>query len=232
MTNSWENSKDEFDKLCGLWDKALSDGIFNDATQPKREPKDFFGNTHFDVSKNINNKDAEYWDDVISRSGEIMPDENMILMEAAKKEGKKKSNESKKDEKPLGDMSGNKPFDLHKARVKTSLETSGKGGTEAKKAKILANTPNFVSPNTVGPDTVDKENKTKITSGLAASETFTELEKLKLKLYDLEVKMNNSNGLDEKKAKSLQKQFINVRQKIEDISNSFGGSYKDREYYS
>jgi hypothetical protein len=228
MNTAWQDGKNEFDRLCGLWDKALSDGIFNDSTSPKAEPKDFFGNTHFDTPSDINQEDADGWDNIISRSGELMPDENMILMEAARKKEKK---DGKADGKPLGDLSGDKPFDLHKARVKTSLETSGKGGTPAKKAKILANTPNFVRPETTGNDSVDKEGKTKISSGLAADESFIELEKLKLKLYDLEVKMNASNGLDEKKAKGLQKQFMKIRDKIEEISNSFGGSYKDREYY-
>lgn len=225
MSNSWENGKDEFNKLCGLWDKALSDGIFNDANQSKPEPKDFFGNTHFDVSEKIDGDDAQYWDDVIARSGEIMPDENMMLMEAAKKEDKKK-------EKGLGDLGGDKPFDLYKSRVKTSHQVSGKDASIIKKVKKLANTPNFVSPNNVGPDTRDKEGKTKVTDGLAASGSFEELEKLKLKLYDLEVKMNGANGLDEKKAQSLKKQFIKVREKIEEISDGFGGSYKDREYFS
>jgi hypothetical protein len=226
MSNSWENGKDEFNKLCGLWDKALNDGIFNDVKSPKAEPKDFFGNTHFDVSEDIADNEAQRWDDIISRSGELIPDENMMLMEAAKKQ------EKSKKEKGLGDIGGDKPFDQYKSRVKTSLETSGKDTSVAKKAKKLANTPNFVPPHTIGPDTVDKENKTKVTDGLAASSSFEELEKLKLKLYDLEVKMNNSNGLDEKKAQSLKKQFIKVREKIEEISDNFGGSYKNREYFS
>ncbi len=223
MSNNWEQNKIDFASLVNLWDKALESGVFNDVKKDDKTSQDFFGNTHFEDAKEINQNDAEYWDKVIGKSAEVFPDETTVLMEAARK----KETENKKG---LGDLKGDKFSG--KDRVKTTLEKEGSKATEKGKAKILANTPNFVKPDTVGSDTTDKEGKPRVTAGLAADAKFSSLEKLKLKLYDLEVKMSGKNGLDDKKAKSLEKQFSKILGQIEKISNSFGGSYKDSEYYS
>ena len=44
--------------------------------------------------------------------------------------------------------------------------------------------------------------------------------------------MNSKYGLDEAKAKSLNKKFSKLIDEINSISNSFGGNYSDREYKS
>ena len=64
------------------------------------------------------------------------------------------------------------------------------------------------------------------------SENLLKLEKLKLALYNLEVQMNSKDGLDEAKAKSLNKKFSKLIDEINSISDNFGGNYSDREYKS
>ena len=225
MSQDWEKSKSDFNDLVSLWDKALKDGIFEDKKVSSNDSQNFFGDASF-ANKEIEDGDADYWNDVVSRSGTLFPDENMMLMEAAKKK------EKEKKAKPFGDMSGDKPFDLEKSRVKTSLEKLTKTPDPATKAKGLANLPNYVMPDTVGPDGLGPNNEPKITDGLAASKDLLKLEKLKLALYNLEVQMNSKYGLDEAKAKSLNKKFSKLIDEINSISNSFCGNYSDREYKS
>lgn len=222
MSQDWEKSKSDFNDLVSLWDKALKDGIFEDSQKNSASSGDFFGNTNL-ADKGINSDDTDYWNDVVSRSGEMFPDENMVLMEAAKK----KEKEKEKVAKGFGDMSGDKPFDHEKSRVKTSLEKLSKTPTASKKAYDLANSPNHNYPDTAGPDS-----ELKVSDGLAASKDLLKLEKLKLALYNLEVQMNSKSGLDEAKAKSLNKKFMKLVDEINSISNNFGGNYADREYKS
>jgi len=229
MNDSWQKQKDEFNRLCGLWDDAQSKGIFKSKPVDDSPKSDFFGNYNVE-EKPLNDDDATYWSDIVSRSGEMFPDETTILMEAAKKKEEKLPKKtgdkvSKKDGQYQVD--GGKPLnDL----VKTSLENAGKL-SKKDKAKKLANNPNPVYPDTVGPDTVDKQNRVRVTAGLAAHPLFGKLEKLKRDLYDLEVKMSGANGFDDKKSKSLEKQFNSLRNQIEKLSNQMGGDYKSASYY-
>lgn len=228
MNESWHKQKEEFDKLCDLWDNAQQQGIFKSASVDQSPKSDFFGNFNVE-EKSLDYDKANYWSDVVSRSGEMFPDETTVLMEAQKKAEKVTAKKGNKVEKKAGQyqVDGGKPLnDL----VKTSLEGAGKLSKKAK-AKTLANTPNPVYPDTVGPDTVDKQNRVRVTAGLAVHPLFGKLEKLKKDLYDLEVKMNTAMGLDNKKAKSLEKQFNSLRNQIEKISNQMGGDFKSAQYY-
>lgn len=231
MNESWHKQKEEFDKLCSLWDNAQAQGIFKPTSVDQSPKSDFFGNYSVE-EKSFDYENANYWSDVVSRSGQMFPDESTVLMEAQKiNEAKKKDPVKKtaKVEKKAGQyqVDGGKPLnDL----VKTSLEGAGKLSKKSK-AKTLANTPNPVYPDTVGSDTVDKQGKVKVTAGLAIHPLFGKLEKLKKDLYDLEVKMSTNSGLDDKKAKSFEKQFASLRNQIEKISNQMGGDFKSAQYY-
>lgn len=235
MTDSWQQQKDEFNRLCDLWDNAQNKGIFKPTEVDQTPKSDFFGN-YTVQEKSLDSDDASYWTDVITRSGKMFPDETTVLMEAAlneakaKKKAKKAKDGTGKVEKKAGQyqVDGGKPLnDL----VKTSLEKAGKLDN-GEKAVGLANNPNPIYPDTVGPDAVDKENKVKVTAGLAAHPAYPKLEKLKRDLYNLEVEMNTKTGLNEKKASSFKKKFENLRNQIEKISNSLGGSFKDGQYHA
>jgi hypothetical protein len=210
MDNNWQAQKQDFDDLVNLWDKALAAGIFKDTPRAQPPKVDFFGNYKTE-GKETAAEEIERWANIISRSGEISPDENTILMEAAKKK------DSKKDEgKPLNDL------------VKTSLEKAGKLSKKSK-AKTLANTPNPVYPDTTGSDTTGKGavGPVKVTAGLAVDDKFAKLEGLKIKLYDLEVQM-----IKDKTGKSYGKKMNKIQKDIEKISNSFGGNFKNNSYRS
>jgi len=214
MENQWQNQKKEFDDLVGLWDKALADGIFKDSPKGNPEKSDFFGNYKVDVKEEADGDQVQRWNDIISRSGEIVPDEGTMLMEAAKKKAKseKKLPDGTDKGQPLNDL------------VKTSLEKDTKL-SKKKKAKVLANTPNPVYPDTVGSDTVDKDGHVKVTAGLAAHPKYKELEELKKKLYELEVEM-----IKDIKNKTYDTKIKSVKDKIAKISDNLGGTYKNSQY--
>lgn len=229
MSDNWEKSKSDFNDLVKLWDDALKKGIFEDSKTAKNNSYDFFGNTHVDNSSSIHYDDSDNWNDIISRSGELFPDENMVLMEAARKKDKKIPEQPVKG---FGNLSGDKPFVGEKSKVKTTMGKEGKAASVKKNVESKLKARNPIPMSTIGSDTTDKDGKVKVTAGLAVDERFSALEKLKLKLYDLECKMNTKNGLDDKKAKSMEKQFSNLLQKIEKISSEFGGTNKDSQYHS
>lgn len=239
--DSWYKQRQAFNDLVDLWDKAQADGIFESGAKEAEAKADFFGQSYFADESEFKSDDASYWNDVVSRSGEMFPDESMVLMEAAKnkatakkKTGKKKSAPKKdKETQPLGDM-GSKPF----KRVDTSVEKDGTPSLK-KKVKDLANKPQLVKPDTYGADTVDKENKVKVTAGLAAHPAFEELEKLKKEMEVAERMMSGmdrngvgGDGLSDKRIKKLEKKFKDIRQKISDLSSKFSGDYKSSNYYS
>lgn len=231
MSESWQQQKDEFNRLCDLWDSVQGKGLFKTKAVDQTPKADFFGNYNVD-GKNLDNNDANYWVDVVSRSGSMYPDETTVLMEAALKEAKKDKKEKDgtgKVTKKAGQyqVDGGKPLnDL----VKTELEKVGKL-KKKDKAKVLANTPNPIYPDTVGPDGLGKDTQVRVSAGLAAHPLYPKLEKLKKDLYSLEVEMNTKEGLSDKKAKSFQKKFESLRNQIEKISSGLGGSFKNSQYH-
>ena len=94
----------------------------------------------------------------------------------------------------------------------------------------MANSPNPVQHPTYGADGIDSESgRTRITAGFSADEGLEKLEELKKDIYKLEVKMSDKDGMNEKKAKSIQKQILKLKDKIEEISNSFGGNFTNSQ---
>lgn len=235
--SSWYKQRQEFNDLVNLWDKAQADGIFDAGKKEMQAKSDFFGQSYFADEPEFKDNDASHWNDVVSRSGEMFPDESMFLMEAAKKKATaKKKTKKKKEAEPQGlaDM-GSKPF----KRVETSVEKDGVPSLK-KKVKDLANKPQLVKPDTYGKDGLEVTgNKVKVTAGLAAHPAFEELEKLKKEMEVAEKMMSGMDkngvggkGLSDKKIKSLEKTFRDIRQKIADLSDKFSGDYKSSNYYS
>lgn len=228
--SSWYKQREEFNDLVNLWDQAIASGIFDSADKEQKATTDFFGQSLAE-DPGINNQDTSYWNDVVARSGEIFPDENMMLMEAAKK----KANENKKakTKKKVKDPSklnadGGKPLnDL----VKTTFEKEKKL-TNAGKVDVVGNQPQKVAPDTVGPDASDKSGRVRVTAGLAAHPNLERLEELKKKLYQLETEMSDKDGLSDKRIRSLEKKFQDMFTQIEKLSNELHGKYSDNEYYN
>ena len=238
-SNSWANQKADFNDLCKLWDKAQSDGIFGakEINQDKRS--DFFGQHDFPEDVELAANDAAYWDDVLQRSGELVPDESMVLMEAARKKAQqnKKKVEKKEDKKSSlataiskakkgdngadGDPGVSKPF----ARVSTSLQDAKVPSTK-EKAKRLAKLNNPISQTTLGRDGVDQHGRVQVSAGLAAHPLYSELESLKLELNKAEEKMIRLAAMA-KSTEGMKSTFDRLQKKIDKICRKVTGDYKD-----
>lgn len=241
-SNSWANQKSDFNDLCKLWDKAQSDGIFGGKESSQENRSDFFGQNDFPEDVELTRDDATYWDNVLQRSGELMPDQSMVLMEAARKKAmqnknKTGKNSSKEDKKPPlatavskakkgdnnadGDPGVSKPF----ARVSTSLQDA-KLPSIKEKAKKLAKTSNPISQTTFGRDGVDQHGRVQVTAGLAAHPLYTELESLKLELNKAEDKMIRLAAMA-KSTEGMKSTFDRLQKKIDKICRKVTGDYKD-----
>ena len=255
--SSWDRQKQDFESLCRLWDQAQADGIFTERNSPVESRADFFGNYQLPEDQGIQNNEAEYWSNVLSRSAELVPDESMMLMEAAKKKvgTKKTAKKSKSAEKDL-DQQGvdaiskeTKKFAKAKSgkggdtatgdydvtapykRVKTSVETDDIPSL-VKKVKVLANEPQKVDPGTFGPDSTDQDNTNYVTAGWAGDPNYDEIEKLKHDFEKAERMMSGLTGLDNKKIKELKKEFRDLRKKIDKVSSNLVANYRKNRYYN
>ena len=228
--SSWHKQREEFNDFVNLWDKALASGIFPSDTKSPQVTSDFFGQSTVDDT-GLQDNDAAHWSDVVSRSGEIFPDENMMLMEAARKkatENKKNKIHKKAKDPSRVHADGGKPLnDL----VKTTFEKE-KHLTKGKKATVVGNQPQKVGPDTVGNDTAGKDGRVRVTAGLAAHPNLEKLEDLKKKLYQLETEMSDRDGLSDKRIRALEKKFQDMFVQIEKFSNELHGKYSDNEYYN
>jgi hypothetical protein len=258
--DSWHQQKQDFESLCKIWDKAQADGIFAERSSNVEKRSDFFGNYDLPEDQGINDGEADHWSDVLSRSGEIKPDESMMLMEAAKKKAaaqKKKSVKKKvsKDKKDLDEMgaeaigketksfakkkagkggdSGTGDYDITKpySRVKTSVETDNIPSL-VKKVKRLANQPNPVKPDSFGPDATDQDNTNYVSAGWAGDPKYGEIEKLKHDLQKAEQYMSSLTGLDNKKIKVMEKKLRDLSDKLEKVSSDLVTSYRKSKYYN
>jgi len=231
--SNWYKQREEFNNLVNLWDKAQADGIFPAAENTSsNNSENFFGQQHINDTE-ISNSDVDYWSDVVSRSGEMFPDESMFLMEAARKKATEKKKKKVKENKVDSKAKKLPPSESSKSlndMVKTSLETN-KETNKKEKAKTLGNNANPIYPDTTGPDNVDPNGRVRVTAGLAAHPDLEKLEDLKKKLYDLEVQMNDQNGL-KKNVSPMEKKFRAIMKEIEKLSDRMTGKFADSEYYN
>jgi len=249
--SSWADQKRDFDDLCKLWDKAQNDGIFDVKGKNQDTRQDFFGQHDFPEEVELTPDDSNYWDDVLRRSGELMPDESMVLMEAARKKAEKnKKNSDKQPEKkkpakkesdkgdktPLGHKTGSgkkldngatgDPGDSKPLyRVSTSLEKTDLPSI-AKKAKRLAAANNPISQSSYGDDSRDSEGRVKVTAGLAAHPLYNDIEKLKLELNNAEEKMLRMAAMA-KSTESMKKTFERLQKRLDTLCRKVTGDYKD-----
>jgi hypothetical protein len=239
--SEWEKQKKFIKDLCNTWEnskkkKTVSANkvVENKAYCTLKESFNYTSSTYKDD-----------WDRIFNHTSKFFTEDGdgSLLNEAARKSVKKKVSKKKKtssakkavmkENKP-----NKKPYDLLNpdsfkyVDLKSSLEEPYSNDTDLNsKVKKLANLPNRVNSYTYGRDGSDKSGKTKVAAGWTEDPNMRKLEDLKKKLYDLECKMSKPDGLDEIKAKKMQKQFTKLNNDIADLSDKFTGDYKTNHYY-
>lgn len=236
----WEKQKNFIKGLCDTWEKSKKKKtvdtnkiVENKAYCTLKESFDYTSSNYMDD-----------WDRIFKHQSKFISEDGdgSILNEAAKRSGKKKVSRKKSPSAKKSVMKENKPnknpYDLLNpdafkyVDLKSSIEEPYSNNKQlAPKVKKLANLPNKVDSHTYGKDGSDKSGKTKVAAGWTEDPNMRKLEDLKKKLYDLECKMSSPDGLDESKAKKMQKQFTKLNNDIADLSDKFVGDYKTNHYY-
>lgn len=100
------------------------------------------------------------------------------------------------------------------------------------KAKTLADNPNPVQHPTFKRDGFSEKTKTtRVSAGWAAEHRIKELHDMKVKLYELENKMSDAEGLNETKAKSIQTKIDALKKQIDTLSDEFKGNWANSHFY-
>ncbi len=239
--SEWEKQKNFIKDLCDTWEKSKKKKVINSNEVVENKAYCTLEESFDYTSSNY----QDDWDRIFNHKSKFFSEDGdgSILNEATKKTSKKKV--SKKKKAPSAKkavMKENKPnknpYDLLNpdafkyVDLKASIEEPDATDTKlVPKVKKLANLPNRVNSDTYGRDGSAKSGKTKVAAGWTEDPNMRKLEDLKKKLYDLECKMSNPDGLDEVKAKKMEKQFTKLNNDIADLSDKFVGDYKTNHYY-
>jgi hypothetical protein len=195
--------RDDFDGWCNQWEKALKDGIFDDAPKPPQPAPpgpDFFGQYSGATGGDVNDAEAKYWADVYKMSGGNMPDEQLNEMKLASWEKR--------------------------------IPASDTSDVRKDKAKTVADDPNPIYPDSYGRDGVsDKTGMTRVSAGWGADDRLSEIEDMKKELYDLECTMGDKEGFTEEKAKAAEGKINALKKKLDDLSNSLHGAWGSGHNY-
>lgn len=239
--SDWEKQKKFIKDLCNTWEKTKKKKIVD--TNEIVEHKAYCTlEESFDYTSHNYQDD---WDRIFNHKSKFLSDDGdgSLLNEAAKKKSKKKVNKKRKSSSAKKSvMKENKPnknpYDLLNpdafsyVDLKSSIEEPEADDTDLiPKVKKLANLPNKVDSHTYGRDGSSKTGKTRVSAGWTEDPNMRKLEDLKKKLYDLECQMSKPDGLDEIKAKKMQKQFTKLNNDIADLSDKFAGDYQTNHYY-
>lgn len=240
--SEWEKQKKFIKDLCNTWEKTKKKKIVD--TDHIVEHKAYCTlKESFDYTSTNYQDD---WDRIFKHKSDHLSEDGdgSLLNEASKKSTKKKVNKTKKKKSSskktsMKENNPNKnPYDLLNpdafkyVDLKSSIEEPDATDTKlVPKVKKLANLPNRVNSDSYGRDGSAKSGKTKVAAGWTEDPNMRKLEDLKKKLYDLECKMSDPDGLDEVKAKKMQKQFTKLNNDIADLSDKFVGDYQTNHYY-
>ena len=238
--SEWEKQKNFIKDLCDTWENSKKENavdgdkiVENKAYCTLKESFDYTSSNYQDD-----------WDRIFNHKSKFFTEDGdgSILNEAAKKKVKKKVSKKKAPSAKKAVMKENKPnknpYDLLNpdafkyVDLKASIEEPEATDTDlVPKVKKLANLPNRVNSDTYGRDGSAKSGKTRVSAGWTEDPNMRKLEDLKKKLYDLECKMSKPDGLDEVKAKKMEKQFTKLNNDIAELSDKFVGDYKTNHYY-
>ena len=196
---SIDKQKIDFDKWTDQWEKALEQGVFNDAPHiappmtPQTAELSYFGPVNANPSEELRDYDAKYWQTVYAMSGDmgLAPDpiraaENLIQEER-------------------------KAVELQQQMLNEATEQ-----TIAKVVKDIAQSPNPVRHGTVGKD--------QDLTPQSLSQTFSE-EDIE-KLTELKIQLHNAQSMlvsyetEGKSTKAQESQIANLKQKVDALSDA------------
>ncbi len=198
-------SMDNFEKWKDQWEKAMDDGVFDDAPRPAFLPPEgeedqytgFFTNQSMGNKKDV---DAEYWNKMNKSSGYTDP----------------------LDEPHDLSMQGQDLVPISEDAEDDSLVSTEKpdGKSNRKITDELGPTPNPTNATNRGVD-----NRSHVTPNWAGGKKIVELHNMKLNLQKLEDKLAVDPMMEDKKSKSVASQIEALWRRIDQLSNSLSPDY-------
>lgn len=212
-----------FDDWVDMWEKAQSDGTFNDAPKPPAptNPGSFFGMQYAGADADMPPEDAEtaYWNQVYQRSNNAgdAPDIGSpeVLQEQKKPVQKKREEPRKKSRhKPLPET---RPLKEAKNNTDPSQAELGK----IAKAQLR-------SPNPIYYYSAGKDQDPHVTQNWAmGGKEIEEIEDMKVKLHQLEGKLNAmiGEGKPDRQVQKLESELRKLRDRLDELSDSLHGGW-------
>jgi hypothetical protein len=210
--NQFEQEQEDFNKWCDKWDQAQEKGVFEDAPGPQIPTQDlgdhsFFGPTNSHSGNDVSDVDATYWNQVYSMSNgeelEVISED--VVEEAAVK-------------KPATEIVAEKP------KLKPAPGWSREESTASHKvSKGVGTAANPIFMNTIGKD---QDLKPAQMDATFSEQDVEDLAEMKMKLYDLENKINAADSLS--KAGKYKTQLENLKNQIDDLSDRMCRTHPDQ----
>jgi len=199
MSSNIERQKADFEKWTDQWEKALEQGVFNDAphvappTTPMTADVSYFGPVNARPTDEVRNVDAKYWSTVYSMSAEMgaAPDPLKAADKLIQEERQAK--------------------ELQQQMLNEAAEQE-----IAKVVKTIAQSPNPIHHGTVGKDQELTPQPLSLTFSEADIEKLTEL---KIQLHNAQ-SILVSHEIEGKSTKSQETKIANLKQKIDELSDA------------
>jgi hypothetical protein len=196
---SIDKQKADFDKWTDQWEKALEQGVFNDAphvappTTPQTAEVSYFGPVHANSSDEVRDVDAKYWQTVYAMSGDLgsVPDplraaDNLIQEER-------------------------KAAELQRQMLNEAAEQ-----TIVNAVKSIAQSPNPVRHGTVGKD---QDLTPQSLSQTFSEEDIEKLTELKIQLYNAQ-SILVAYETEGKSTKAQESKIADLREKVDALSDA------------
>mgnify|MGYP001346170449 CR=1 FL=1 len=213
-----------FDDWCGMWEKAMGDGTFENAPKPPAPggSGSFFGvQSYGSDGQDLPPEEADvaYWNQVYQRSNnagdapdigypevlqEQKPVEKVTRQETVKKVSRTEEPRRKKKRRRLAEADSNSNAEIGKVA----------------KAQLR-------SPNPIYYYSAGKDQDARVTPNWTDGEELIELHDMKLKLHHLEGKLNAmiGTGKPDRQIRQLESELRKLRDRLDELSDSLHGGY-------
>ena len=211
-----------FDDWVDMWEKAQHDGTFKDAPKPPpaKAGGSFFGVQSYgneDQDLPPSSADTEYWNQVYQRSNNAGDSPDIGSPDMLQEQRKPVEKPSRKRQEPV-----EKPRRKKKRRP---LREAKGDNTQAELGKIAK--AQLRSPNPIYYYSAGKDQDPHVTSNWTDGEGLTELHDMKLKLHQLEGKLNAmiGTGKPDRQVRQLESELRKLRDRLDELSDSLHGGW-------
>ncbi len=225
--NEWQTQQDDFANWVGMWEKAQEDPSFKAAPkppQPNHGGGDFFGQypaVDHDAPPEPN--DHEYWKQVYLQS---MGQGDAPDVAAPTGFGMIQEQKQKIQKKAQQQRVARKSDDEQPRKKKRSINEEAGDKKIGDVAKRMARSANPIYYYSAG-----KDQEPRVTPNWTDGKELTELHDLKVKLHQLEGKLNAmiGEGKPDKSVRQMEQELRKLRDRLDELSDSLSGGWGNEQ---